>query len=111
MSGFNCQVYSRGSFWGLSAVSVATKTPECWSLKAVSSIVTAHKRIVILFLAQRKLLYFPALVKLGYRVLLAEYPGYGGRKGTPSEEVFVADASHYHSTNSSTPQKSSLCLG
>ncbi len=25
--------------------------------------------------------------------MLAEYPGYGGRKGNPSEEVFVADAS------------------
>ncbi len=37
--------------------------------------------------------YSDALVKLGYRVLLAEYPGYGGRKGNPSEEVFVADAS------------------
>ena len=36
--------------------------------------------------------YANALVKLGYRVLLAEYPGYGGRSGKPSEEVFVADA-------------------
>ena len=36
--------------------------------------------------------YSNALVKLGYRVLLAEYPGYGGRIGKPSEEVFVADA-------------------
>ncbi len=36
--------------------------------------------------------YSNALVKLGYRVLLAEYPGYGGRSGKPSEEVFVADA-------------------
>ena len=36
--------------------------------------------------------YSDALVKLGYRVLLAEYPGYGGREGNPSESVFVADA-------------------
>ena len=36
--------------------------------------------------------YSDALVKLGYRVLLAEYPGYGGREGKPSESVFVADA-------------------
>ena len=36
--------------------------------------------------------YSEALVKLGYRVLLAEYPGYGGREGKPSESVFVTDA-------------------
>lgn len=36
--------------------------------------------------------YSDALVKLGYRVLLAEYPGYGGRSGKPSESVFVNDA-------------------
>ena len=36
--------------------------------------------------------YSDVLVKLGYRVLLAEYPGYGGRSGKPSEKVFVADA-------------------
>ena len=27
----------------------------------------------------------------GYRVVLAEYPGYGGRAGAPSEEAFVQD--------------------
>ncbi len=38
-------------------------------------------------------LYYPAaLERLGYRVLLAEYPGYGGRPGEPSETVLVADA-------------------
>ena len=36
--------------------------------------------------------YVHALAPLGYRVLLAEYPGYGGRSGKPSEEVLVADA-------------------
>ena len=36
--------------------------------------------------------YTRALVPIGYRVLLAEYPGYAGRKGNPSESVFVADA-------------------
>ena len=36
--------------------------------------------------------YAAHLVKLGYRVLLAEYPGYGGRIGNPSERVLVADA-------------------
>lgn len=33
-----------------------------------------------------------ALLPLGYRVILAEYPGYGGRNGTPGEALFVADA-------------------
>lgn len=36
--------------------------------------------------------YVPALMPLGYRVLLAEYPGYGGRPGRPSEAALVADA-------------------
>ncbi len=36
--------------------------------------------------------YVEALAPLGYRVLLAEYPGYGGRKGSLGEESFVADA-------------------
>jgi len=36
--------------------------------------------------------YVNALAPLGYRVLLAEYPGYGGRKGNPGEEVFRTDA-------------------
>jgi len=32
------------------------------------------------------------LVPLGYRVVLAEYPGYGGREGNMGERAFVADA-------------------
>lgn len=36
--------------------------------------------------------YVDALHPLGYRVILAEYPGYGGRPGAPSEAVLVADA-------------------
>ena len=36
--------------------------------------------------------YSDILGKLGYRVLLAEYPGYGGRKGKLSEESLVVDA-------------------
>ena len=36
--------------------------------------------------------YSRALTARGYRVLLAEYPGYAGRTGIPSESVFVADA-------------------
>lgn len=33
-----------------------------------------------------------ALNPLGYRVILAEYPGYSGRPGSPSEQSIVADA-------------------
>ncbi len=36
--------------------------------------------------------YVRALTNLGYRVILAEYPGYGGRKGELGEETFVHDA-------------------
>ncbi|OPY80637.1 MAG: Alpha/beta hydrolase family protein [Syntrophorhabdus sp. PtaU1.Bin153] len=35
--------------------------------------------------------YFDALETRGYRVVLAEYPGYGGRPGELSEKNFVAD--------------------
>ncbi len=38
--------------------------------------------------------YVQALEPLGYRVILAEYPGYGGRGGSPGEQVFVDDARH-----------------
>ncbi|MEM9275664.1 MAG: alpha/beta fold hydrolase [Cyanobacteria bacterium P01_F01_bin.143] len=36
--------------------------------------------------------YSRALTARGYRVLLAEYPGYAIRPGKPSESVFIADA-------------------
>ena len=36
--------------------------------------------------------YIKALSPLGLRVILAEYPGYGGRVGRPTEEVLVNDA-------------------
>ena len=37
--------------------------------------------------------YAQALVPLGFRVILAEYPGYGPRAGKPGEESFIRDAS------------------
>ena len=37
--------------------------------------------------------YAQALTPLGFRVILAEYPGYGPRKGQPGEASLVADAS------------------
>ncbi len=36
--------------------------------------------------------YVEALSRLSLRVILAEYPGYGGRPGEPSEEALVQDA-------------------
>jgi pimeloyl-ACP methyl ester carboxylesterase len=36
--------------------------------------------------------YLTALEPLGYRVILAEYPGYGARKGELGEASFVSDA-------------------
>jgi pimeloyl-ACP methyl ester carboxylesterase len=36
--------------------------------------------------------YLRALSKRSLRVILAEYPGYGGRIGNPSETILVADA-------------------
>jgi thioesterase domain-containing protein len=36
--------------------------------------------------------YAEALAPLGWRVILAEYPGYGPRQGAPSEARLVADA-------------------
>jgi pimeloyl-ACP methyl ester carboxylesterase len=37
--------------------------------------------------------YAQALVPLGFRVILAEYPGYGPRAGKPGEANFIRDAS------------------
>ena len=42
--------------------------------------------------AADRVYYVDALTRLGYRVILAEYPGYGGRKGDLGEEPFVLDA-------------------
>ncbi|MEW6427634.1 MAG: alpha/beta hydrolase [Thermodesulfobacteriota bacterium] len=42
--------------------------------------------------AVSRLYYFPALEPRGYRVVLIEYPGYGGRIGQLSEKNLVADA-------------------
>jgi len=42
--------------------------------------------------AADRVYYAEALAPLGYRVILAEYPGYGGRKGKPGETIFVNDA-------------------
>ena len=42
--------------------------------------------------ARSRLYYIKALERLGYRVVLAEYPGYGSRTGQPSESVFIEDS-------------------
>ena len=43
--------------------------------------------------ANNRLYYIDALENLGYRVVLAEYPGYGAINGKPSEQALLADAS------------------
>lgn len=60
------------------------------------SIKTADKGTVIVFhgnagSAINRSYYFQALEKLGYRVILSEYPGYGARKGAPSEAALIAN--------------------
>jgi len=57
---------------------------------------TAYKGTIIVFhgnagSAINRIYYLQALEKLGYRVLLAEYPGYGARKDEPTESVLIAN--------------------
>lgn len=57
---------------------------------------TTGKGTVIVFhgnagSATHRTYYVDALEKLGYRVILAEYPGYAARKGAPSEQALIAD--------------------
>lgn len=57
---------------------------------------TAAKGTVIVFhgnagSATDRTYYSDALEKLGYRVILAEYPGYGARNGEPSEPALISD--------------------
>jgi uncharacterized protein len=42
--------------------------------------------------ADHRAYYLAALGSMGYRVILAEYPGYGARKGDLGEQSFVNDA-------------------
>ena len=42
--------------------------------------------------AGHRAFYAAALNRLGLRVILAEYPGYGPREGSPDEEGLIADA-------------------
>jgi len=41
--------------------------------------------------AHDRIYYIQPLQRLGYRVLLAEYPGYGARSGKTGEKSFIAD--------------------
>jgi len=41
--------------------------------------------------ALHRIYYIEALQHLGYRVILAEYPGYGIRSGSPSEKTLIED--------------------
>ncbi|ETX05790.1 MAG: hypothetical protein ETSY2_20885 [Candidatus Entotheonella gemina] len=62
-----------------------------------SSVKSPAKGTVMVFhgnagAASDRLYFTRALAPLGYRVLLMEYPGYGGRAGELSEASFIADA-------------------
>ena len=57
---------------------------------------TAYKGTIIVFhgnagSAINRIYYLQALERLGYRVILAEYPGYGARKGSPSETTLISN--------------------
>ena len=57
---------------------------------------TAYKGTIIVFhgnagSAINRIYYLQPLEKLGYRVILAEYPGYGARKGSPSETTLISN--------------------
>jgi hypothetical protein len=57
---------------------------------------TASKGSIIVFhgnagAAINRLDYLQALEQQGYRVILAEYPGYGARNGSPSETTLIAN--------------------
>jgi pimeloyl-ACP methyl ester carboxylesterase len=41
--------------------------------------------------APNRVYYIEALQRLGYRIILAEYPGYGARPGAPSERALIED--------------------
>ena len=58
---------------------------------------TGSKGTVVVFhgnagAAVHRFYYTRALERLGYRVVVAEYPGYGARPGRPGEKAFVAAA-------------------
>ena len=77
---------------------------QCWPSNAgnykgfVSTAESKHVRgTVIVFhgnagTAADRTYYIKTLVPLGYRVILAEYPGYGARGGKLGEKSFVSDA-------------------
>ncbi len=57
---------------------------------------TTYKGTIIVFhgnagSAINRIYYLQALEKLGYRVILAEYPGYGARDGFPSETTMISN--------------------
>jgi uncharacterized protein len=57
---------------------------------------SSYKGTIIVFhgnagSAINRIYYLQSLEKLGYRVILAEYPGYGARKGSPSEKTLISN--------------------
>ena len=65
---------------------VSTETPE--DSRSRGTVVVFHGNAGN---ARDRRHYISALEQRGYRVVLAEYPGYGGRDGTPGETTFISD--------------------
>lgn len=71
-------------------------TLESYRGLLIESRVTPSKGTILVFhgnagRAADRFFYGPVLNALGYRVLLVEYPGYGGRKGALGEKSFVEE--------------------
>jgi uncharacterized protein len=87
-----------------SQATLAAYNMEFWpsELKDYRGLISTHqtgkiKGTIIIFhgnavTAGDRVYYMKELPRLGYRVIIAEYPGYGGRKGDLGEKTFVHDA-------------------
>lgn len=68
---------------------------EMRAIKSQSPVTSAKGTIVVFHgnagSAIHRTYYIEALQRLGYRVIIAEYPGYGARQGSPSESELVED--------------------
>ncbi len=86
------------SFYGPAlAVWPATGDPSHRGYVSAEPLAGVHSRgTVVVFhgnagSARDRRHYISALEQRGYRVVLAEYPGYGGRDGKPGEAAFISD--------------------
>jgi len=76
-------------FWPASDATYRGFTSAAVSDNAKGTVIVFHGNAGA---AMHRSYYVRALERLGYRIVLAEYPGYGGRPGSPSEKALVSDA-------------------